>query len=283
MAMYELTDPGALRSPALIVAFDGWVNAGSAGTIAATTLTAEGSVLARFDPDSLFDYRVTRPTIDFVGGVIEDVTWPEMLLWRHSLGTRDVLVLTGTEPNWNWQRFSTEVGELAKRLEVVEHVSIGGIPWAAPHTRPVSIMATASSPERLSESDDRPDGLLRVPGAAVSIVEHRVSEIGIPTTGFWARVPHYLGSTFAAAALALVERVAQHLEITIDTTELATAAADQIAELNALVEARPDVLAMVRQLEETADTVGVVSGEDLAAEIERFLRQQGDGPLSPPS
>jgi hypothetical protein len=277
MVMYELTDPGPLRSPALVVAFEGWVNAGSAGTIAAETLSGEGAIIARFDPDRLYDYRVNRPVIDFVDGAIDKVQWPSMELRHSAMPERDVLVLIGTEPNWNWKEFSLEVAEVEKRLGVIEHVSIGGIPWAAAHTRPVSIMTTASSVDRLPEGDDPPRGLLRVPGAAVSVVESAAVGADIPSVGFWARVPHYLGASFAAAALALVERVVAHLGVTTDVTGLATTAADQIAELNTIVEGRPDVLAIVRQLEsnEDGDGDGEISGEALAAEIERFLRNQG--------
>ena len=275
MAMYDLTDPGPLRSPALVVAFEGWVNAGSAGTIAAEALAGDGAVIAAFDPDGLYDYRVNRPVIDFVDGAIDSVEWPRMELRHSTMPERDLLVLTGTEPNWNWRRFSVEVAEVEKRLGVVEHVSIGGIPWAAAHTRPVSIMTTASSVDHLPEGDDPPSGLLRVPGAAVSVVENAAVEAAIPSVGFWARVPHYLGASFAAAALALVERVTAHLGVTADVTGLATTAADQIAELNTIVEGRPDVLAIVRQLESNEDGDGEISGEALAAEIERFLRNQG--------
>lgn len=275
MPLHDLTDPGPLRAPAFVVAFEGWVNAGSAGTIAADALAGEGPVIARFDPDALFDYRVNRPVVEFIDGAIDTVEWPTMQLRHRSLPERDLLVLSGTEPNWNWRRFSREVAELEKSLGVTEHISIGGIPWAAAHTRPVSIMTTASSVDHLPKGAERPEGLLRVPGAAVTVVEHAAVEAAIPTVGFWARVPHYLGASFAAAALALVERVSAHLGVTSDLTELATTAADQIAELNTIVEGRPDVLTMIRQLETDDEGNGVISGEALAAEIERFLRGQG--------
>lgn len=273
--MHDLSDPGPLRLPAFVVAFEGWVNAGSAGTIAADRLAGDGAVIARFDPDALFDYRVNRPVVDFVDGAIDTVVWPTMQVRHHALPERDLLVLTGTEPNWNWQRFASEVAEMEKHLGVTEHVSLGGIPWAAAHTRPVSIMTTASSVDNLPEGGDRPQGVLRVPGAAVTVVEHAAVGAAIPSVGFWARVPHYLGASFSAAGLALVERVIAHLGIASDLAELATAAADQIAELNTIVEGRPDVLAMVRQLETDDDGNGEISGEALAAEIERFLRSQG--------
>ena len=144
MALYDLNDPGMLRSPALVVALDGWVNAGSAGTLAAGALAEGGEIIASFDGDSLFDYRLSRPTLDFEEGVLERVTWPELVMARRPTEHRDLLVLTGTEPSWNWRRLAADVSDLAVRLGVVEHVSVGGIPWAAPHTRPVTMITTAS-------------------------------------------------------------------------------------------------------------------------------------------
>lgn len=274
MSLYVLDDPGALVRPALIVALDGWVNAGEAGTTAAATIAGEGDVIARFDSDALYDYRATRPTVDFLEGVMSDVAWPEMTLTRTAHPTRDLLVLTGIEPNWSWQRFAREIAELAKTLDVEEHVSLGGIPWAAPHTRPVTTIVTASDRDRLDPGDEHPQGLLRVPGSAVSIVEHAVAGAGIPSTGFWARVPHYIGATYHAAAIALLERVTAHLSVEFDLGNLTQAAMEQSDQLDSVADGRPDVKAMVEQLETLVDQQGVVSGEELAAEIERFLRER---------
>lgn len=272
MALYDLTDPGKLERPALVVALDGWVNAGSAGTGAAEALTDDAVIIARFDGDSLFDYRLTRPTVDFEAGVMERIGWPRLELFHQPLTGRDLLILTGTEPSWNWQRLGHDVAELAMRLEVVESISIGGISWAAPHTRPVTLITTASSSDRVT--GEHPDGLLRVPGAAVNVIEFAMTRSGIPAMGFWARVPHYVGSSYYAASLALVERIGVHLGVDLPKGDLDLEAADQREQLDGIVRERADLKKMVAKLEELVDGEQVVSGEELAAEIERFLKSQ---------
>ncbi len=279
MDLYRLIDSGPFRDPVLVLALDGWVNAGSAGTTAAEALAGDGSLVAVFDSDALFDYRQNRPTLDFMEGVIQSVEWPELVMKVNQLEAHDILVVTGIEPNWNWQRLGASVAGLAERLGVTRHISLGGIPWATPHTRPVSIITTASQPDLLPPGEDRPDGLLRVPGSAVSTIERAVALGGIASVGFWARVPHYVGTTYYAAALALVERVSKHLGEPISPGRLPDDAVDQRVQLDAIVEARPEVKQVVTQLESMVDEQGVVSGEQLAAEIERFLRQQGDESL----
>lgn len=275
VALYEFRDPGPLQRPVLIVALDGWVNAGEAGTEAVKTLAADAEEIAVFDSDALFDYRANRPTIDFVEGVMSSVIWPQLTMKKRSYRERDVVVLTGAEPNWNWQHLGHEIADLGLRLGITEHISLGGLPWAAPHTRPITTIITASDSSRISPGNEHPEGLLRVPGAAVSAIEHAVASSGIPTIGFWARVPQYIGAAFHAAALALVERTAAHLGIVVDISELAETASEQAMQLDAIVEARPDVKTMVARLESVYDTEGAVSGEQLAAEIERFLREGG--------
>ena len=281
MAMYQLEDPGELVAPALIVAFEGWVSAGSAGTATAEHVASKGEVIATFDPDELFDFRANRPVVDFLEGVITKVTWPQISL-RHIHIGRDLLVLSGTEPNWHWQRFADEVASLAVRLGVVEHVSLGGVPWAIPHTRPTSIVETASTRENLSPGANHPEGLLRVPGAAVSIVEQSVMDRGIPTYGFWARVPHYVGATYTPAVVALTERIGTHLGISIPLGSLVDDAADQRRLLDDLIEEQPQAKAVVERLEAMVDEEDSVSGEELAAEIERFLadRDRGEDPFT---
>jgi hypothetical protein len=276
MAMYEWMDPGPLTEPVLIVAFDGWVNAGDAGTAAAGVIAAGGTTAARFAGDALYDYRANRPTITFVEGVMDDIEWPETTLTHVEHGGRDLLVLAGAEPNWNWQQLGVEVAELASRLGVVEQVSLGGIPWAVPHTRPVRTIVTSSDPSRVDPDDDHPEGRLQVPGAVVTAIGHAVASTGIPTIGFWARVPHYIGTTHHAAALALVERVGLHLGIEFFVGDLVAAAAEQLVQLDSIAEGRPQIQALVEQLETLVDDQDAVSGEDLAAEIERYLRDQDD-------
>jgi hypothetical protein len=275
--MYRLEDPGPLLAPALVVALDGWVNAGQAGTETAEVVAAGGQVVAEFDSDLLYDYRVNRPTIDFVEGVMRRVTWPGLVMRLRHFPSRDVLVLTGAEPNWNWKRLGRELGELALKLGVVEHVSLGGIPWAVPHTRPVTVIVTASDRSRLHPEEEHPEGVLTVPGSAVSILEYEMNRSGIPSTGLWARIPQYIGATYHPAVATLLDRLTRLLGIEIDLAEVEARAEEQRRNLDQIVSGRPDLQAMVAQLEALADEQGGMSGEQLAAEIERFLREQGNG------
>ena len=271
--MFELHDYDELTAPVLIGAFDGWVSAGGAGIATADHLAAEGETIAVFDPDALFDYRVNRPTIDFRNGVLDDIAWPTVSVRRRTVEGRDLLVLSGPEPNWRWQAFSNAIIDLSARLGVVEYVSIGGIPWAAAHTRPTQVITTASTGDRIEIDADFPEGLLRVPGAVVSVIEFAMADAGYPTLGLWARVPHYVAATYSPAVLALVERLSRHLGLSIPLGGLVDESAEQRRELDSAVEGRPEAKAMIEQLEALTDAADtVISGEDLAAEIERFLR-----------
>lgn len=273
--MYELDTPRDFDSPVLVVAFEGWVSAGSAGTATADHVVGDGPVIARFRSDDLYDYRVNRPTIDFQDGVLDAISWPETIVRHQTFDGRDVLVLTGPEPNWHWQAFADAVVSLSKELDVSEHISLGGIPWAAPHTRPTVIVTTAGRPESIPADGNAPEGLLRVPGAAVSVVESAAAEAGTTTIGFWARVPHYVAGVYHPAVVALTERLGSHLAVEIPLGSMVDDAAEQRSQLDAALEDQPNVREAVTQLETMYDAQGdVASGEEIAAEIERFLREQ---------
>jgi predicted ATP-grasp superfamily ATP-dependent carboligase len=276
--MYEIgADLSDLRAPVLLVTFSGWVSAGEAGTATVDHLVAlDAEEVAVFDPDALFDYRVNRPTATFEDGRLTGIDWPRITLRRRTLGDRDLLVLSGPEPNWGWQAFGRSVAELAERLGVVESVSLGGIPWATPHTRPTTVVTTASRGDLIGADANYPEGTIHVPAAVATTLERALSDSGIPTAGFWARVPHYVAGTYFPAVLALVEILARHLGVKIPLEGLAEEAAAQRSRLDELVSERPEARAMVEHLEELADE-GAISGDDLAAEIERFLREESDG------
>jgi hypothetical protein len=274
MAILRFFQHEPLHDPVLILCLDGWVNAGSAASLVAATLG--GSLIAAGDPDLLFDYRVSRPTLDFVEGAMTRLAWPELGMRHLALDGTDILILSGTEPNWNWQRLGQELAAAAVSLKVSQHISVGAIPWATPHTRPAQIMTTASDRAHMPPSADLPAGLLRVPAAAVSALEYQVASAGIPTVGFWARVPQYVGVEYPGAALALIRRVSDHLGVELPTEDLEEAANRQRAQLDSLAQSRPEVKTMIDQLESVVDASESVSGEELAAEIERFLRQQGN-------
>ncbi|HLA66336.1 MAG TPA: PAC2 family protein [Acidimicrobiia bacterium] len=276
--MYDTKPHRDLVAPALIVAFDGWVSAGAAGTATADHLAADGEVVVSFASDRLYDYRVNRPILSFTDGIIEDIEWPETMIRLRDAGARDLLVLSGPEPNWNWQAFADSVADLAGGLGVVEQISLGGIPWAAPHTRPTILTTTASRADLLGGEANYPAGLLRVPASAASVLERAVAERGIPTVGFWARVPHYVAGVYYPAVVTLLERVARHLGIEVPLGSLVDDSAAQRRHLDAAVEDQPAVAHVVEQLEAIYDSAGeLATGEEIATEIERFLRDRIPG------
>ena len=276
--MYDTKPHRDLVAPALIVAFDGWVSAGAAGTATADHLAADGEVVVTFASDRLYDYRVNRPILSFTDGIIEGIEWPETMIRLRDAGARDLLVLSGPEPNWNWQAFADSVADLAGTLGVVEQISLGGIPWAAPHTRPTILTTTASRADLLGGEANFPAGLLRVPASAASVLERAVAERGIPTVGFWARVPHYVAGVYYPAVVTLLERVARHLGIEVPLGSLVDDSAAQRRHLNAAVEDQPAVAHVVEQLEAIYDSAGeLATGEEIATEIERFLRDRIPG------
>ncbi len=284
LKMYRLEPIEDLVAPALIVALQGWVNAGNVGTEASDHIVADGDIIATFDPDALFDYRSNRPVIDFIDGRLQQVDWPELSLRRSRYDQRDVLVLSGNEPDWQWQALGRSVAELASTLGVVEVVSLGGVPAATPHTYPTPLLTTASRPDLIGESEQLPEGLLRVPGAAVNIIELALTDSGIPAVGFWAQVPHYVAGPYYAGAVALIDRVARHLGIRIELGEMVDRVAEQRQQLDASIAAQPDSRVYLERLEGMAAAQGEIpSADDIAAQVERFLQDaaEGDEPFGP--
>lgn len=272
-----------LVAPAILAAFDGWIDAAGASTAAADQVAAGSRPIATFDADLLYDYRSRRPVLDIVDGTLTELTWPELTLRRTRIGGRDLLVLTGAEPDFRWRELGQDLQELALRLGVVEWVSLGSIPTAVPHTRPVPILATASREGLLHEDEQQgPAGLLRVPGAALSTIEMAAAGAGIPAVGFYAQVPHYVGGPFAAASIAILEHAGRHLGVELPLGPLPEEALAQRQRLDAVVHADEDSSTYVERLESVVDNQELPTGDELVSEIERFLQQRGEGSSGPP-
>jgi hypothetical protein len=294
VSLYRLDEPGDLVEPTLIAAFDSWIDSGGASTAAAAQLVEAGGrkdarigsrsgktrspVVATFDGDLLFDYRSRRPTLEIVDGKLAELTWPELTIRRASLGERDLLIFTGAEPDFRWREFADATVELVRQLGVAQWISLGAIPAAVPHTRPVPIMGTESEPGLL-RGDIRPgpDGLLRVPSAAISVLEMAVSRSGTPAVGYFAQVPHYVSGPYAVAALELLRAVGRHLDAEIPEGLLAEEARLLRSRLDAVVAAEETTRAYVERLEAMVDEERLPSGSELIGEIERFLRDRGNG------
>jgi hypothetical protein len=273
MSLYRLQDTPHLVAPVMIAAFDGWIDASSAASGAAGHMAADAPTVAIFDADLIYDYRSRRPVLDVIDGTLTRLVWPEMRLARTQVGGRDLLILHGAEPDFRWSELGTDVVELALRLGVTQWVSLGAIPAAVPHTRPTPVLATASAEGLLGDDEVKgPEGLLRVPAAALSALEMAVSESGVGSVGFFAQVPHYVGGPWAPATIALLDHVGRHLGVEMPLGELPDDALSQRSRVDALVQDQDEAREYLERLEELPGQDGIPNGDELASEIERFLR-----------
>jgi proteasome assembly chaperone (PAC2) family protein len=278
VTLYEFDEPEPLVEPILVAAFDGWIDAGGASSVAAAHLAEGGTAVASFDGDILFDFRARRPTLEIVDGRIAELTWPSLGLWHRRVEGRDLLVLTGAEPDFRWHEFGTAVVELASRLGVALWISLGAIPAAVPHTRGVNILGSATSPDLLlGNVQAGPAGILRVPAAAISTIEHAIGEAGIPAVGYYAQVPHYMSGPYPAAAVELLRAVGRHLGTDVPMGSLAEDARSLRTRLDAATALEETTRTYVERLEAMADEERLPSGDDLISEIEEFLRDRGGG------
>jgi hypothetical protein len=276
VTLYRLDDPGDLIAPTLVAAFDSWIDAGSASTTAARQLVEDGEVIVTFDADQLFDYRARRPTLEIVDGRPRELTWPELAIRRSRVGDRDVLVLSGPEPDYRWRELAEAAVDLAQRLDIAEWISLGAIPAAVPHTRPVPVLGTASRPGLLRGNvAPGPEGTLRVPAACISVLDYAVSRAGIPAIGYYAQVPHYVSGPYPGAAIELIRAVGRHLDEDVNLGPLAEEARQLRSRLDLATGADETTRAYVERLEGMVDESRLPSGDDLISEIERFLRDRG--------
>lgn len=277
MTLYKLARHDELVAPSMIVALDGWVDAGSAATTAAATLAEGGRVLATFDADAIFDYRARRPTLEIVDGRPDSLTWPELTLRSTRVSERDLLVLTGAEPDYRWHELSAEVADLAGQLGVAEWISLGAIPAAVPHTRPVPILGTASESGLLRGGvQPGPQGTLTVPAAAISVLDIAITKAGIPTVGYFAQIPHYISGPYPSASIELLRVLGRHLGLELDTGHLPEEARLMRVRLDAAAAREETTRTYVERLEAMVDEARLPSGDDLITEIERFLRDGGN-------
>jgi predicted ATP-grasp superfamily ATP-dependent carboligase len=271
-----------LRRPILIAAFEGWNDAGEAATTAARYLRDRWGArpFASVDPEEFYDFSSTRPQVKLAEGFTRKIIWPanELFAARLPGEDHDVILLIGTEPQLRWRTFVTEVVEVARQLEVELVVSLGALLADVAHTRPVKVTGSAASLELIKEL-----GLRRSryegPTGIVGVLHDAFAKAGIPSASLWAAVPHYVaGTPSPKAALALVERAARLLEVRVVAADLAQLAIDYERQVTEVVESDEDVSAYVTRLEESNDAEGLelASGEELAAELQRFLREQGD-------
>ena len=281
--LHWTASPPQLRNPVLLVAMEGFVDAGSVAASAGAFLRHrwQSEAIARFDRDALIDYRARRPAAVVDSGKLRRIEWPDLEVFAATIdgGTSDIVLLLGPEPDMQWMAFGDATVEMCRRLGISLVIGLGAYPAASPHTRPVRILKASNgiADGILSEADDI-SGYTGPVGAGTAL-QAALEDAGIPAVGLWAEVPHYIaGSPNPAGALAMVQMVAASLGTTVDTTELQAAANHHFEQVNEAVADHPDAAEMISALELIYDEGGheeqLPSGDDIAAEIERFLRQQ---------
>jgi proteasome assembly chaperone (PAC2) family protein len=284
--LYHLVEEPALNDPVLVVVLEGWIDAGYAAAAAMSHLlqVVETTPVAAFDVDLLVDHRSRRPVIHLVEGVNTGLTWPSIELRRGSdLDQRDVLVLTGTEPDARWRTFTHQVVDLAQQVGVRMIVGLGAYPAPVPHSRPVRLATTATDAE-LAERAGQVRTTIDVPGGIGAAIEERCAAVGLPAVGLWAQVPHYAaGMAYPEASASLLEGLCRLTGLRLDLEQLQEAGRVHRQRLDDLVSTNMEHTGMVRNLEAAYDaertgpdgagfTAGAGAGEELAAEVERFLR-----------
>jgi PAC2 family len=279
MSLYELPASPPLDRPVLVVGMEGWIDAGlGAATAMATLLGAVTTEpVATFDVDTLLDHRARRPIVRIVDGVNTGLRWPEIQLrGGHDADGHDLLLLLGPEPDHQWRAFTAAVGELAMSFGVGLVIGLGAFPAPVPHTRPARLASTATTSELAQRVGFLP-GALDVPAGVQAALERGFAELGIPAVGLWARVPHYAAAMpYPEASAVLLEGLTSVAGITSDTRDLRRAAEARRQHLDELIANSEEHIALVRQLETQVDA-DVPSGDEIAAEVERFLRGQGPG------
>jgi proteasome assembly chaperone (PAC2) family protein len=278
-----------LERPVLIAGFTGWNDAAEAASLAVRTMGEQWEVrrFGAFDGEEFFDYQTTRPQIKLVEGVTRTVEWPENELSATearvgALGGRGAILLSGPEPNFRWRAFSQAVVNLARELDVRLVVTLGALLADVPHSRPVSVAANAQDPslvENLGLTASRYEG----PTGITGVLHRYCASKDLPSVSFWASVPHYLSSVPSApAALALLQSLSNLLGTSFDTTHLNSTSEDYQRQVSVAVAQDSDLASYVRMLEERYDAQtesgerNLPSGDELARELERSLREKGE-------
>jgi hypothetical protein len=279
-----------LTDPVLVVMLTGWIDAGGSARAAIEAIESEGeaSPVAEFDDDLYVDYRARRPVMELREGLHSVLHWERITLSvAHDQTGRDLLILSGPEPDMAWHRFTRAVGEIAVELGVAQMVHLGAYPFAVPHTRHARLSVSSPSQDVLARVPFLRSSI-DVPGGIAASLEREMHERGIPSLGIWAQVPHYISAmSYPAASVALLDGLREATGIIIDGTVLRSEVLVQGRRLDGMVSANEEHAKMIEQLEQIYDasddavivegagpSLELASGDELAEELERFLRDQ---------
>ncbi|HPT94348.1 MAG TPA: PAC2 family protein [Microbacteriaceae bacterium] len=272
----------------LVVAFDGWNDAGEAASAALRVIRDAQPYEPVFsvDPELYFDYQYNRPTIGMDAEGQRVLTWPEATVLRPQRRVRGTQLwqLMGAEPSRAWKSFAHELIDVALREDITGIVSLGSMLADAPHTRPIRVQA-GSENEVLRDAMDFERSTYEGPVGILSVLNAAAEKVGIPTASLWASVPHYVAghSPSPKATLALLDRLEDLTGAQLPRGDLATESTAWEATINAAAEDDDEMSEYIRQLERTRDMVDSpeASGDGIAQAFERYLRRDGDGPGKP--
>ena len=276
-------DLPTLEDPILVMALRGWNDAGEAASTAADFLRTSWAArrIAAIDPEEFFDFQVTRPMVELVDGTTRRILWPEVEFRLARPGGQDVILLTGGEPNMRWKGFVNAIVEAAQTMKVRRFVTLGAFLADVPHTRPVPIVGSASTTEEAERLHLAPSNY-EGPTGIVGVAHDAANRAGLESVSFWAAVPHYLPmGENPKAALALVGRLADYLDVPVDVESLHARSVGWEEQVSEQIQENETLSGYVDQLAaQEADDINQVpaaSGEEIAAEIERFLQDRGSG------
>jgi predicted ATP-grasp superfamily ATP-dependent carboligase len=274
-----------LRRPVLVVAFEGWNDAGDGASTAVSYLARRWNAteFATIDPEEFYDFTSTRPHVRLDDSASRVLEWPQVTFSMARMdGDRDVVFLSGIEPQLRWRTFCSTVIDVARGTGVELAIVLGALLAEVPHTRPVRITGTAADRtlvDRLGLRVSRYEG----PTGILGVMSDAFAKAGIPTASLWAAVPAYVGQTPSPkATLALVSRLSEILDLHVPTVDLDVAAAAYERQVSEVVAADEDALAYVRSLEEVEDApdeeleLDEADSESLVDEVERYLRDQSE-------
>ncbi|HET6684531.1 MAG TPA: PAC2 family protein [Gaiella sp.] len=277
-----------LRRPVLISAFRGWNDGGQAATVAAAFLAKQWDAtrFADIDPESFMDFQAVRPTVTLDSGLARRIEWPENAFFHATVpgSERDAVILLGVEPNYRWRAFTDLVVGLARELDVELVVTLGALLADVPHTRPAPVTGSATDPrlvEELGLQLSRYEG----PTGIVGVLHDACRAADIRSVSLWSAVPHYVSlAPSPRAAKALCVRLSDLMGVPIPTVELDEAEEEYSSQVSEAVASDPETQAYVEELEQRADSLESIaeegqlpSGEALADELTRFLRDSDKG------
>jgi proteasome assembly chaperone (PAC2) family protein len=286
-----------LRRPVLLAAFRGWNDGGQGASLGGGYLAKiwDASRFAEIDSEGFFDFQATRPHVSLVEGLTRRIDWPDNAFFHAEMpgADRDIVILLGIEPNLRWRGFSSLVVGLAQDLGVELVVTLGSLLADVPHTRPAPVTAAASDSALVEEMGLEPSRY-EGPTGIVGVMLDACREAGIPSVSLWAAVPHYVSlAPSPRAALALCRRFGELVGVDVDVTELEEASREYSEQVSEAVSADAETAAYVEELERRVDLLEeaeeLPSGDSLAAELTRFLRERDEenenpeGPEGPAS